>query len=139
VLADHLEFDPGFIRRTVAATAVAGFLGSLIALVYASPAAGGGVAAGAALGAANFWLLWRLIRLVLGPERGSPRAIAVAFLLKVGLVYGVGAALLIWGRVPAVWLLAGFSLVLLIVALKVAGRVLTAGGSGAGSSGRRMG
>jgi hypothetical protein len=85
-----------------------------------------GLLAGAVLGSANLWLLWRLAHLILTPRRGPVGAILVAFFLKVVGVYGLGAVLLLWVHVPALWFLVGFSLVLLVVVLKALGRWMTA-------------
>ncbi|MBU1698985.1 MAG: hypothetical protein KJ970_09175 [Candidatus Eisenbacteria bacterium] len=119
------ELDPAFIRRTVLATMLTGIIVALAAWAYKGPAAGGGCLAGAVLGAANLWFLWNLIHMVLAPVRGSNKAIVVAVFLKVGLVYGAGAALLIWGKVSAIWFLIGFTLLFVVLVLKVAGRWIT--------------
>lgn len=129
--AGELELDPGFVRRTVITTIVVGLLGGLVAFVYLGALVAAGVLAGAIVGAANLWFLWKLIQLVVAPVRGSTRAIVSFALMKIVFVYGLGAALLVWGKLPAVWLLVGFSLILLVAVLKVAGLLLTATGSGA--------
>lgn len=136
--AGGLELDPGFVRRTVITTIVVGLLGALVSFVYLGALVAATVLVGAVLGAANLWFLWKLIQLVIAPVRGSTRAILVFALLKIVVVYGFGAALLVWGKLPAIWLLVGFSLILLVAVFKVAGLLLTAsGGANRGTTGRR--
>lgn len=124
----EFELDPGFVKRVVITTVVVGVFGALVALVYLGADVSGGVLAGAVLGAANLWFLWKLIRLVIAPVRGSGGAIVGFALAKIVGVYGLGAVLLIWVKLPPVWVLAGFSLVLLVVVLKVGGLLLSGGG-----------
>jgi len=75
------------------------------------------LAAGAAWGLANFWCLTRAVRCVLEGRRGWKLAGWVA--LKLVGVYGLAAWMLIGLRLPAAAWLAGFTLSLIVLVLKM--------------------
>jgi hypothetical protein len=85
---------------------------------------GGGFAASALWSTANLWALERLIRLAVRPAGRQLGAILVALLVKIPLLYAVGIFLALRGGFPARSLLAGFSLPLLVIVLKAAGRLV---------------
>jgi len=100
------------------------------------------LAAGQLLAALNFFFLEKLVKLFThafvarreGGTSGLPGRFFAFASLKVALVYGVGAALTLSGRVDLIPLLAGFSLPLLALFLK---SLMLAFGSGPNSLVRR--
>ena len=79
-------------------------------------AAGAGVAAGAAWGAANVWAMTGLLKAVTMGEGNGPsrRALLLWGVVKFPLLYGGGYLILRWGRMPVESLLGGFSLLFLV-------------------------
>lgn len=98
-------------------------LGGLL-MLRVHPRFGAGFALAGIWGAANLWALEHLIRLSLRPSGRQPLAIALALLVKLPLLYAVGAALALTGAFPARALVLGVSLPLLVMTLKALGRVV---------------
>ncbi len=115
---------PAAIRRILVTTAWFGGVLALIAGALLGWAWALGFAAGTLVGAANLLFLALLARLVLvSGRRNVPRILAVLS-IKVLIVYGGLAALLLWKTPPTVPVVLGFSLVLIVITLKAAGRAL---------------
>ncbi len=119
-----LDLGPDFIRRVLVTTAWVGGLGFLCLAVYLGIRQAASWGAGAALGAADLYLLDALIREAI---RGRRRGVLVLLgFLKFAGVYAVGALLLFALHLAPWFLLAGFSLFLVVALLKVLGRLLLA-------------
>lgn len=117
------DLEQGFLRRTQIMTIVGGILIGLTAVLLGHAAMGGGVAVGAAWGAAN---VWALSVLLLGYVRwkgkgGTAWPLLLAGFVKFPLLYALGFALLRSGLLPTAGLLAGFSLVFVIFGIETAG------------------
>ena len=75
------------------------------------------VAVGAFLVLANFWLLARLVKNLTGAETMVPRwRIAVQFLIKMLLIFGVLAVIILKTKIDAVGFLVGLSTVVIAIA-----------------------
>ena len=117
-----LDLGPGFVRRVMITTTWFGavsflFLGFYIGLI---PAAAW--IAGVALGVADLALIDLLIRETMDARRR--RVIAAYFALKTVVLYAVGAVALFWLKLNPFFLLAGFTLFLIVAVLKVVGRLV---------------
>ncbi len=96
-----------------------------------------GFALGALLGGANLYLLSVLARLVITPGKKNLPSILAVLTIKVLVIYGGLAGLLLWRLPPTLAVVCGFSLVLVVITLKAAGRALISSawaGTGAGGS-----
>ncbi|MEZ4650363.1 MAG: F0F1 ATP synthase subunit A [Candidatus Eisenbacteria bacterium] len=118
--------DHAFLRRVRTATIVLGLLGSLFVTLYAGVKPGLGWTAGAGVALANFILLhWILVR-VLRPQPMLGPKVYAALGAKLPLIFGsvflaVGVA-----KLPLLWFSLGFSLLFVVVLLKVLGQLLVA-------------
>jgi hypothetical protein len=90
---------------------------------------------GALIGALNLVFLAALVREIVKVGRRDPLRIGALLALKVPLVYGGLAALLIWDLAPVGAVVFGFSLVLVVIVLKAAGRALLGTGLLGGRAG----
>ena len=104
------------------------FVSSLVAL-FSSFWTIGGSWAFAFLGAsvwstANLWTLERLVRGALRPGPVDKLALAGALLIKLPLLYAALVAFILLGNSPASAVLAGVSVPLAVIVLKVLGRLL---------------
>lgn len=102
---------------------VAGSLAGAMAAVAGHPLFGAGMAAGAVWGAANLQALAAFLRMEVGRRNVGRRRNAVFYLyavLKFPVLYGAGYALLRWGRLPALGLLTGFTLLLVMWTVQAA-------------------
>jgi hypothetical protein len=122
--AGALGGDMDVIRRLLITTA---FLAVLIALVLWAYAGWGwavGLAGGAILGMANIVFLTALVREIVTPGERCRGRIAALIAIKVPVVCGGLIALLIWRALPITGVVIGFSLILIVITLKAAGRAL---------------
>ena len=115
----NLEFLHRSYRSALVVLPVVG----LFVFTYLGPMQGAGFALAALLGIVNVRLIEecavQLIRV------GGPRKLrfVLAALLKLVLVYGIGALLLIQGIGSPAALVAGFSMIFAVIVLKAAGRL----------------
>jgi hypothetical protein len=119
-----LSTDIGVIRRILVTTAILAALVALALWVYAGWRWAAGFAGGAVIGAANLVFLTALMREIIRPGRRSRGRIAALLAVKVPVVYGGLVGLLVWKAPPAIAVVIGFSLVLIVIVLKAAGRAL---------------
>ena len=118
------HLDDFHLRRVYGISLALALVGGAFLVVYQSPRIGAGFASAGAWSVANLWALERLIRLSVRPTGRRPLAIALALLVKLPVLYGLGALLVLEGGFAAMSLLAGFSIPLLVLVLKAVGRVL---------------
>jgi hypothetical protein len=116
--------DYAFVRRVLITSAWLGALVVLVGGVYLGTRWGLGFAGGALVGAANLVFLTVLVRETVRLGKRRYGRILAILALKIPIVYGGLAGLLIW-RVPAtVAVVLGFSLPLIVITLKAAGRAI---------------
>ncbi|MBP6875378.1 MAG: hypothetical protein KBD56_04855 [Candidatus Eisenbacteria bacterium] len=120
--------DLSFVRRVLVTTAWLGALIALAAAVYRGWYWALSFSGGAVIGALNLVFLTVLVREVvrLGQRRWG--TILSVLALKMPLVYGGLALLLIWRKTNAAAVMIGFSLPLVVIVLKAAGRALVQSG-----------
>ena len=123
-LAGWAPADLGFVRRTLRTSTWLGAVAVVLAWVWQGTTWAVGFAGGAFIGIANLVLLAALFREVLTRERRNTGRIIALLAIKVPLVYGGLAALLLSRALPAISMVAGFSLVLAVILLKALGRAL---------------
>lgn len=119
-----LGSDAGFLRRVYLASIVIALLAGGATGLYLRWRWGAGFAVAALWSVANFRALEVLLRLAVKPTGRDPVAIAVAGLIKMPLLYGIGALLAVKGGFPPLSLIAGFSVPLAVIVLKVGGQLL---------------
>lgn len=123
------------IRRILITTAWLGALVALVAWVYFGWPWALGFAGGTLVGMSNIFFLSLLSQMILTTGKRNKGAIAAVVALKILVVYGGLAALLLWHLPSALSVVAGFSVVLLVIVLKAAGRaMLDAGLFGRGAT-----
>jgi len=116
--------DEGFLRRGGVVSLGITALGALLGAYYLGWGWGLGFAAAGVWSVLNFKALEHLIRLALRPEGRNGSAIAMALVIKIPVLYGLGI-LVVWkGRFPVGALLIGFAIPLVVLVLKTAGQVL---------------
>lgn len=116
--------DLAFITRSLKMTAVLAVLGYLFATVYAGPGWGFGFLLGALWGVANLYLIKSLIERIVTLDERDWMTVGVFLLVKFPLLYALGFFILSrdW---YAVWApVAGFSLSIVVIVLKAAGRAI---------------
>lgn len=116
------DLGPGFIRRVLITTGWLGAVSFLCVASYVGIRPGASYLAGVIIGSADLFLLDALLREVIGPRRRW--ALALYGIAKFAVVYGVGAVLLLCLHLRAWYMLAGFSLFLLVILLKILGLLL---------------
>ncbi len=129
---------PAAVRRILLTSAWLGALATLAAWAFLGGRWALGFAGGALIGSANLVFLTVLARMVIVPGKRNLPSIAAVLSIKLIAVYGGLAGLLLWRFVPTLAVVCGFSLVLVVITLKAAGRALLASGwlgSGMGSQG----
>jgi hypothetical protein len=89
-----------------------------------SPRWGAGFAIMGVWSVANLRALELLLRLAVTPGERQPIAILVAGIIKLPILYGIGAFVAIKGGFPPVALIAGFSVPLAVMVLKIGGQLL---------------
>lgn len=113
-----------FLKRVQRATAVVGVIAFLLVAVYYDVNFGLGILVGCAWGIANFWALTLVLTAVIR-QGGVHRERAFVFAaIKFPLLYAIGFLLLRSGWFEPISLIAGFSLLFLIVLLKAGGRAI---------------
>jgi F-type H+-transporting ATPase subunit a len=129
--------DAGFLRRLRRATLFTGALVILILSTYVGLAAGGAALLGLLLSLVNLSLLERVFAQVLIPGERRMKRFILLLLCKLPLLLaGVYVALALL-RLPPVWFLLGFGLVLIVTLLKSLGWLLTSSRERASGAGRR--
>lgn len=114
----------GAIRRILAGTGVLAIIAAVGAWAHLGAGWAAGLAGGALLGCLNLVFLTALFVEILRPAGRRRGTIAALLAIKVPLVYGGLAALLLWRAIPVLAVVLGFSLVLLVIVLRAAGRAL---------------
>lgn len=116
--------DVGFLRRVHLTGVALSLLISLLTAFYVSPRWGLGFLCASLWSVTNLWVLERLLRAAVRPSGRDPRTILLAGLVKIPILY----ALLLWmlaaGSFPTMALLTGMGLPLLVIVLKVLGRMV---------------
>jgi len=114
---------PAFIKRVVAMTAVLSAVAFLFLSVYYQFPFALAFFLGGVWSALNFLALTFMLQQLLRPTSIDwPAAFASVF-LKLPLLYGAGYLLLIWGYLPKLGLVAGFSILFAVIILKGLGRM----------------
>lgn len=122
-----------FLKRTFVAAAITGAVGALAAASRWGAAAGTGFAVGLIWGLTNLGAMSLLLRAMTDPDRGARGRLPVLVGLKL-LLYGAGIGLLAsgWFSLPA--MVAGFTWLLAVLALRAAGAMwMRSGSRGAGT------
>jgi F-type H+-transporting ATPase subunit a len=115
--------DGAFLRRVYFMSALVAVLGGLLASQRLSGNWGLGFFLFALWSTANLWALEQLLRLVVRPAGRQPLAILVASMVKLPILYGLGAWIALADRFPVASLMAGFSVPLAVITLKAVGLV----------------
>lgn len=117
--------DEAFLARVHKASL---FMAALVALVAAVSTLGGHWALGflgcAIWSTANIWTLERVVRGQLRPGHRDPIALAIGLLVKVPVLYALLVVFLFFGEFAASAVLIGVAVPLVVIILKVAGRML---------------
>ncbi len=116
--------DEGFLRRVRAISWVAAVAGGLFGTGYLGWRWGAGFTVAAVWSIWNLLALERLIRLSLRPAGRQTGAIALALVIKLPVLYGLGALIALFGGFPLGSLLIGVAVPLVVMALKAGGQVL---------------
>jgi hypothetical protein len=116
------------VRRILISCAWFGGLVLVALWVFAGGPWALGFAGGALIGTANLVLLALLVREIIRPGRRNAGRIAALLAIKIPLVYGGLAALILWKLPPTLAIVSGFSLILIIIILRAAGRALVESG-----------
>jgi hypothetical protein len=117
--------DEAFLARVHKASL---FMAGLVGLIAAVSTLGGNWALGfmgcAIWSIANLWTLERVVRGQLRPGRRDPIALAIGLLVKLPVLYALLVVFLFFGKFPASAVLIGVAVPLVVIILKVAGRML---------------
>ncbi|MBD3299487.1 MAG: hypothetical protein GF341_12585 [candidate division Zixibacteria bacterium] len=113
-----------FIKRVQRATLVVGVLAFAFVALYYSPNFGLGMLVGCLWGVANFWALEHVLTAVLRPDAVDRRRAFIFAGIKFPVLYAAGIIVLWKGWFEPVSLVAGFSLLFLVVLLKALGRTV---------------
>jgi F-type H+-transporting ATPase subunit a len=113
-----------FLARVRRSSLGLGAVAALFAATYVAPAMGLAVAAGTAWSIANLWLLQRLIVALTGPRRGEPSTLIRLGLTMAGVLALFGSGALLLFELPAIGLMAGFSVPFAVITLKAAALML---------------
>lgn len=111
-----------FLKRVQSATAVVGALTFILVSVYYDMSWGLGILVGCGWGIANFWALTRVLTAVLTLDGVHRRRALIFAAIKFPVLYFLGFLALRSEWFPPISLLAGFSLLFLVILLKAAGR-----------------
>ncbi len=112
-----------FIKRVQQSTAVVGVLAFAFVSMYHDLAFGLGILIGCFWGIANLWSLTRILTAVLTPDAINRRNAYIFAAIKFPVLYVLGYLALRSDYFPPISLIAGFSLLFLVVLLKALGRV----------------
>ena len=127
-LMDEATTAPGAIRRILLTSTWFGALVALAAWAYLGPSWAVGIIGGALVGAANLVFLTGLTREIIALQHRNKQRIFGLLAIKIIVVYGGLAGLLLWNWLPALAVVGGFAIILLVITLKAAGRALIATG-----------
>ena len=119
-----IPLDPSFFRRVYLASVVLASLFGLFAAARLDARWGLGFFLFALWSTLNLWSLERVLRMVVRSEGRQTSRVVGALLWKLVVVYGLGALLILRGGFDGFALMAGFSVPLLVIVLKVLGRTL---------------
>jgi hypothetical protein len=111
-----------FLKRVQSATAVVGAVTFVLVSVYYDSSWGLGILAGCGWGIANFWALTRVLSAVLTSDGVQRKRALIFAAIKFPVLYFIGFLALRSEWFPPISLLAGFSLLFLVILLKAAGR-----------------
>ncbi len=135
---DYLVSGPQAIRRILIPCGWLGAVAATVIWVLFSSNHAVAFIGGALVGCANLVFLTLLVQQILIPAKSRNYVmIASVMAIKLIVVYGGLAALLIWEVTPIVSVACGFSLILVVITLKAFGRALL--GSGLLESGKPNG
>lgn len=116
--------DLSFIHRTLKTTGVVLLVGSLFGLYYVGLWPSLAFLSGGIWGMVNLIFITGLIRATIRPGGvDTPKAVGLA-IVKFPLLYGAGYFLLKVPQFEPLHILAGFSLLLIVIVLKVVGRAI---------------
>ncbi|MBM4049276.1 MAG: hypothetical protein FJ279_29610 [Planctomycetes bacterium] len=110
----------GFVYRSLKISAVVALLGAVLAATYGGFGFAAGFLCGAGWNILNLLLITWLVQCLFAAQRSKTR-LALLLAVKFPLLYGGGFALLAYGDLSVYGVLTGFSIPLIIVALKAAG------------------
>lgn len=113
---------PEFITRTIRSSAVVSLIFVPFGIYYMGLFPALAVFAGAVWGILNLMLIMRLVRVTIRPDGAMPVAALGMALLKFPIMFVAGYFLLSFDRFDPLYLLAGFTGILLILILRVLGR-----------------
>lgn len=116
--------DASFLHRVHLSSLILAVLFGASIAVYREPLWGAGFAVSAFWSVANLWSLERLIRVSLRPSGRKASTILIAMAIKLPLLYALLVLMLVRGNFPAMSLIAGLSVPLVVIFLKVAGQAL---------------
>ncbi len=111
-----------FLKRVQSATAVVGAVTFVLVAVYYDTSWALGILVGCGWGIANFWALTRVLTAVLTSDGVQRKRAFIFAAIKFPVLYLLGFLALRSDWFPPISLLAGFSLLFLVVLLKAAGR-----------------
>jgi hypothetical protein len=111
-----------FLKRVQSATAVVGAVTFVLVSVYYDSSWGLGILAGCGWGIANFWAMTRVLSAVLTSDGVQRKRALIFAAIKFPVLYFIGFLALRSEWFPPISLLAGFSLLFLVILLKAAGR-----------------
>jgi len=111
-----------FLKRVQSATAVVGALTFVLVSVYYDMSWGLGVLVGCGWGIANFWALTQVLTAMLTMDGVQRKRALIFAAIKFPVLYFLGYLALHSEWFPPISLLAGFSLLFLVILLKAAGR-----------------
>ncbi len=110
-----------FVARVIRVTLVVALTVALFTATYMSPLTGLGLLVGALWSCVNLFVTGHVVRSVIGSEKPSKRRVVKLSLVKFPVLYGSGFLLLRSGVFSPQSLVAGFSLVLLVILMKAVG------------------
>jgi len=113
--------DADLLRRVRRTSTILGVVAGIPLTTYFGLMAGAAWLCGIAWSLVNLAMIASLMRRVLSEERDK-RAIITALLIKFPVLYAAGLLLLAVLRLPAAWLVAGFTWPLFVAVMKAAGR-----------------
>jgi hypothetical protein len=116
-------FDAGLLARVRKTSIILGLIVGVPIAHYFGLMAGAGWLAGTAWSLVNLTLIAAVIRRVLSDEARNTRAIVLAMAVKFPVLYGAGLVMLAVLKLPAAWLVAGFTWPLFVAVMKAAGRM----------------
>jgi hypothetical protein len=124
MVTTYPRMDEGFLRRVAAASLALSLFGGLLGAYYLHWRWGAGFVVAGVWSTLNLRALEFLIRQSLRPSGRQNSAIAVALLIKLPVLYGIGGLIVIKGRFPIGALLLGLAVPTVVMALKAVGQVL---------------